>query len=102
VLVFGVEEAKRIHDNRTAGTFGSKWQASHVTASPTNPNAKFLRELSRSIQKRDGEIEANDLSPTFGKSERMAPMAAADINDARRRRQLEQVPEPLSLSPHMI
>jgi hypothetical protein len=101
VLVFGVEEAERIHHDRTGGTFGSKWQTSHVTASPTDPNAKFLRELSRSIQQGDG-IEANDLGSMFGKSDRMAPMAATDIKDARHGRQLEQVPKPLGLLPHMI
>jgi hypothetical protein len=102
VLVFGVEEAKRIHQDGTASTFGSKWQAPHVTANPTDPQTMFLGQVSRSIQQGDGEIEANDLGSALGKGERMTPMTATDVNDARRRRELEQVPKTANLSSHII
>ena len=85
MLFLCVEESERIHQDGSAGAFGSKWQPPHVTTDPTDLRAKFGRELSRSVQEGDREVEANDVSSTLRKGERMPPMTTTDVNDARGR-----------------
>jgi hypothetical protein len=102
VLLFGVEEAERVYDDGSVGTFGSKWQAPHVAANPKPANSQFLFELPRPSQQGDREVEADDIGSTFEERECVLAMTTSDVNDPRSRRQLEQSPKPRGLSPHPI
>ena len=102
VLVFRIEKAEGIHHDGAICAFGSKWKAPHVPANPTGVNARFLGELSCSMQQGNGKVEAEDLGATFGEGERMSPMTTPNVNHARCRRQLEQIPERPGLQSHVI
>jgi hypothetical protein len=102
VLVFGVEEPERVHDDGSIGTFGSKWQAPHVAANPTAANSQFLLQLPGPIEQGNGEVEADDIGSTFAEREGVLAMTTPDVNDPRRRRQLEQSPQRRGLLPYLI
>jgi hypothetical protein len=78
-----VKEAKRIHHEGSVGAPRSKRQPAHVSTNPTDLSATFGREVARSFQQGDREIEANDLWSTLRKGKRMPPVPTADIDDAR-------------------
>ena len=79
-----------------------KGKSSHVPSDPSDSSASLGSEQSRAFQEGNSEVEAGDVSPTFGKGQGMPPMATTDVNDATCRRKPEQVPQTCRFKLHTI
>ena len=63
---------------------------------------QIRREMPGTVQERDREVDADDLSSAFSESERMPPMTATNVYDVRTRRKLEQIPQTAYFRSNMV
>ena len=85
VLLLRVEETEGIQQDGSVHAGGLKRQPSHVTANPPRMDARIRGKTPRALEQGSRRVDPDDFSPKLRQCERVPPMTAADIGDARAR-----------------
>jgi len=85
VLLLRVEEPEGIQQDGSVHAGGMKRQPSHVTPNPLRMNARIRGKAPRALEQGCRRVDPDDFSPKLCQGQRVPPMTAADVGDARTR-----------------